>query len=130
MAECLWVVDTREKIDRGTGNGLDPEKFRCKPTGKVFCTPCGKSFFGETWGQSVAEQQEPYSISREQLAQMVAAHTCGLADAIPEQQDFDIADKMLKLLEDELAEDRGPCPRCRGDHSWCQSVQPGEYGPE
>lgn len=22
------------------------------------------------------------------------------------------------------------CPRCGGDHSWCQSVQPGEFGPE
>jgi hypothetical protein len=22
------------------------------------------------------------------------------------------------------------CPRCGGDHSWCQSVQPGEFGEE
>jgi hypothetical protein len=29
-------------------------------------------------------------------------------------------------LED-LEEDY-TCPRCGGDHSWCQSVQPGEYG--
>lgn len=73
---------------------------------------------------------EPYSIDRDKLAQMVAAHTSGLADAIAEQQDFDIADGMLKLLEDELSGEKGPCPRCGGDHSWCQSVRSGEYGPE
>lgn len=76
-----------------------------------------------------SEFNAPYSIDRDVLAQMVAAHTCGISDAIPEQQDFDMADKMLKMLEEELSEDRGPCPRCQGDHSWCQMVQPGEYGP-
>lgn len=40
-----------------------------------------------------------YSIDRAVLAQMVAAHTCGIADAIPEQVDFDIADAMLALME-------------------------------
>lgn len=70
---------------------------------------------------------EPYFIKRETLAQMVAAHTCGLADAIPEQADFDIADDFLAQLEVKLGQE-GPCPRCGGDHNWCQSVQPGEYG--
>lgn len=73
---------------------------------------------------------EPYSIPRDRLAQMVAAHTSGLEDAIPEQVDFEIADKMLKMLEEEISGENGPCTRCGGDHSWCQTVQPGEFGPE
>ncbi len=71
-----------------------------------------------------------YTISRDALARMVAAHSSGMFNANPEQADFEIADKMIALLESELSEDRGPCPRCGGDHSWCQMVQPGEYGPE
>lgn len=71
-----------------------------------------------------------YSIDREKLAQMVASHTSGMEDAIPEQVDFEIADKMLKLLEEEISGENGPCTRCGGDHSWCQTVQPGEFGPE
>lgn len=46
-----------------------------------------------------------YSIDRETLAQMVAAHTCGIADAIPEDVDFDIADEMLQLMERRIRED-------------------------
>lgn len=68
-------------------------------------------------------QTGPYSIDRDELAQMVAAHTSGVADALPEQDDYDIADKFVKELDAE-----GPCPRCGGDHSWCQNVQPGEFG--
>ncbi len=49
-------------------------------------------------------QTSPYAIDRNQLAQMIAAHTCGLADAIPEQVDFDIADAMLRQLEMRLTE--------------------------
>lgn len=45
-----------------------------------------------------------YSIDREQLAQMIAAHTCGMSDAIPEQPDFDIADEMLGLMERRIHE--------------------------
>ena len=33
---------------------------------------------------------------------------------------------MTSTIEDEDES----CPRCGGDHSWCQSVQPGEFGPE
>lgn len=47
---------------------------------------------------------EPYSISRNLLAQMVAAHTSGLYNAIPEQEDFDNADAMIDLLEKRLQE--------------------------
>jgi hypothetical protein len=56
-------------------------------------------------GGPIAEQQnEPYSISRELLAQMVAAHTSGMFNAIPEQADFDNADAMISLLETRLSE--------------------------
>lgn len=72
---------------------------------------------------------EAYNISRDLLARMVAAHTSGMYNAIPEQDDFDHADAMIALLESRL-NDSGPCPRCGGDHSWCQNVQPGEFGPE
>lgn len=44
----------------------------------------------------------PYSIDRLQLAQMVAAHTSGLSDAIAEQDDLVMADEMLALLEASL----------------------------
>lgn len=44
-------------------------------------------------------------MSREQLAQMVAAHTCGIEDAIPEQADFDIADAMIKLMNEMIDAD-------------------------
>jgi hypothetical protein len=76
------------------------------------------------------EKMGPYQIDRDELAHMVACHTSGLHDALPEQADYDIADKMLKMLEDDLSGENGPCPRCGGDHSWCQNVQPGEFGPE
>ena len=46
-----------------------------------------------------------YSIDRKQLAQMVAAHTCGISDTIPEQADFDIADEMIRWLEHKLRRD-------------------------
>lgn len=42
---------------------------------------------------------EMYSIDRAQLAQMIAAHTCGIVDAIPEDVDFDIADAALAVIE-------------------------------
>lgn len=70
---------------------------------------------------------EMYEIDRNALAQMVAAHASGLSDATPEQTDFETADEMIALLETKLNE-AGPCPRCGGDHSWCQNVQPGEFG--
>lgn len=40
---------------------------------------------------------------------------------------------IIPIIEEEIvklqAEENETCPRCGGDHSWCQSVQPGEYGP-
>lgn len=75
-------------------------------------------------------KHEPYSIDRDQLARMVACHTSGMSGSIPEQMDYDNADAMLALLESKLSGEDGPCPRCGGDHSWCQNVQSGEFGPE
>jgi transposase len=46
----------------------------------------------------------PYSISRDLLARMVAAHTSGMLNAIPERADFELADEMIALLEAKLAE--------------------------
>jgi hypothetical protein len=48
------------------------------------------------------EKMGPYQIDRDELAQMIASHTCGLHDALPEQADYDIADKWLAMLEIEL----------------------------
>lgn len=45
------------------------------------------------------KQLRPYRIKRDVLAQMVAAHISGLRKAIPEQDDYDTADDILKLLE-------------------------------
>lgn len=45
---------------------------------------------------------EPYSIPRETLAQMCAAHTSGIVDAHPIQADFDSADAMIDLLESRI----------------------------
>lgn len=94
MEECLWVRDTIRKNEL-TGVHLDPEKFRCTKDGMIFCHPCYTKFFG-------GEQKEAYSISRDLLARMVAAHTSGTFNAIPEQADFDNADAMIKLLEERL----------------------------
>lgn len=44
-------------------------------------------------------KREPYSIDRDDLAKMVAAHTSGLSDAIPEQDDYDTADDILIRLD-------------------------------
>lgn len=77
---------------------------------------------------SEVPSEPEYSISRDLLAHMVAAHTSKKFNAIPEQEDFDNADAMIKLLEKRLSEKDQPCPRCGGDHSWCSTVQPGEFG--
>lgn len=44
-------------------------------------------------------KREPYSIDRDHLAQMVAAHTSGLTGAVAEQDDYDTADDILLLLK-------------------------------
>lgn len=54
------------------------------------------------WSSRLHASHGGYSISRELLAQMVAAHTSGLFNSIPEQADFDNADAMIKLLEENL----------------------------
>ena len=47
------------------------------------------------------EKREPYSIDREQVAQMVAAHISGLKDAKPEASDYEHADNFIKTLDSE-----------------------------
>lgn len=42
---------------------------------------------------------EPYSSTREDLAKIVACHISGLKDALPEQDDFDLADKLIEFIE-------------------------------
>lgn len=81
---------------------------------------------------SQEEKDAPYVIDRGQLARMVACYSSQKFGAIAEQADFDVADEILNLIESKVMEqaERGPCPRCGGDHSWCQNVQPGEFGPE
>ena len=54
------------------------------------------------WSSRLHASSAGYSISRELLAQMVAAHTSGMFNAVPEQADFDNADAMIKLLEENL----------------------------
>lgn len=51
---------------------------------------------------AVISSSEPYSISRWLLARMVAAHTCGMYNAIPEQTDYEHADAMIAFLEERL----------------------------
>ena len=45
--------------------------------------------------------QEAYSIDRDVLAQMVAAHISGLKDAKPEASDYAHADNIIKTLDSE-----------------------------
>jgi hypothetical protein len=40
-----------------------------------------------------------YKISRDVLAQMIAAHTCRVKDAIAEQEDYDLADELIRRIE-------------------------------
>lgn len=98
MEDCLWVKDTIAKNAR-IGANQDPEVVRCRKDGTIFCKPCMEKFFGTT------DETGAYSISRDLLARMVAAHTSGMFNAIPEQADFDNADAMIALLEERLRSD-------------------------
>ena len=40
-----------------------------------------------------------YEIDRNELAVMIASHTCGIAEAIPEQRDYDLADRFIDLID-------------------------------
>lgn len=42
-----------------------------------------------------------YEINREELAIMIASHTCGIAEAIPESRDYDLADRFISLIDSE-----------------------------
>jgi hypothetical protein len=94
METCLYVLDIKARNDR-LGLRLDPGAVRCRKDGLVFCKPCLERFENDEDG--------PYAIKRDKLAQMVAAHTSGLHDAIAEQEDFIIADELLALLESRLS---------------------------
>jgi hypothetical protein len=52
----------------------------------------------------VIQSATPYYISRDLLARMVAGHTSGAYNAIPEQDDFDRADEMIALLNEKIAQ--------------------------
>ena len=43
---------------------------------------------------------EAYSIDANVLAQMIAAHTSGIADAIAEQEDLDLATSLIKQIDE------------------------------
>ena len=45
---------------------------------------------------------EPYSIPRDTLAQMIAAHISGIADANPDNGDYDLADRFIRDIENSL----------------------------
>ncbi len=47
----------------------------------------------------------------------------GLGDLSEEYEQ--IADKIINVNKDDDV-----CPRCGGDHTWCQNVRPDEYGYE
>lgn len=40
----------------------------------------------------------PFRISRDKMAELVAAHTSGFADALAEQADYDVADEVIQLI--------------------------------
>ena len=50
--------------------------------------------------------EDPFDLTREKLAQLLAAHTSGFRDAVPEKDDFDLADVVLRLVEKELGRGR------------------------
>lgn len=41
---------------------------------------------------------EPYSNAREDLAKVVAQEVSGVSEALPEQDDYDLADELLKFI--------------------------------
>lgn len=47
-------------------------------------------------------ENESFELTRGHLAQLLAAHTSGVRDAKPEEDDFDLADVLLKIVEKEL----------------------------
>ena len=92
------------------------------PEGEVISLNPEHMLFGAAWVETQAEcfpdaiffytvgdvttdiwDQEPFELTRERLAQLLAAHTSGIRDAIPEQADFDLAYALLQLIEKELS---------------------------
>lgn len=51
------------------------------------------------------EPTEPYTTANEDLARIVAQMTSGAKDAIPEQDDFDLAKKVVEFIEKELRDE-------------------------
>lgn len=47
---------------------------------------------------------EEYKTARQDLARFVAQITSGVKDAIPEQDDFDLADELIALAEKRIKE--------------------------
>lgn len=43
---------------------------------------------------------EIYETGREDLARLIACETSGVCDALPEQDDYDLADKLLVMIND------------------------------
>lgn len=50
---------------------------------------------------------------RHKIAQAVAEHTSGLRDAVPEVDDFEMADQILEMLENEVCDEDGVSSRLK-----------------
>lgn len=49
----------------------------------------------------MADYDFEYKTAREDIAKIIAQETCGLKDATPEQDDFDLADIFIKIINGE-----------------------------
>lgn len=45
--------------------------------------------------------RKPYETAREDMAKVIAQETSGLEEAIPEQDDFDLADIFIQIINGE-----------------------------
>lgn len=49
----------------------------------------------------MADHNKPYTTAREDLAKLIAQETSGLEGALPEQDDYDLADSFIKIINGE-----------------------------
>lgn len=73
-------------------DGLPRPVARCG--GVKICTQCKKE-------SQFAQEKLIYRTGKDDLAKLIACETSGLADAIPEQEDLELAEAFLKIINGE-----------------------------
>lgn len=85
----------------------EPKPDRVARCGGVgLCPVCAKE-------AAQAQHNVEYKTAREDLAKIIAQETSGLQEALPEQDDYDLADAFIKIINGNA---RHELPRAAFDH--------------